>query len=75
MATDLAILDALTDDSIQEIHESYTGFCATTEALLNGAGDLSVGPEFVAHVHVLCKHGLHSLVRDHFLKALEVYSI
>lgn len=71
MATDLAILDALTDDSIQEIHESYTGFCATTEALLNGAGDLSVGPEFVAHVHVLCKHGLHSLVRDHFLKALE----
>ncbi len=43
MATDLAILDALTDDSIQEIHESYTGFCATTEALLNGAGDLSVG--------------------------------
>ncbi|XP_042978465.1 anaphase-promoting complex subunit 2 isoform X2 [Carya illinoinensis] len=67
----LGILDTLRDDSIQEIVESYSGFCATTEALLKGAGDLSVGPDFVAHVHSLCKHGLHSLVRDHFLRALE----
>ena len=69
----LAILDSLTDDSIRQIHDSYTGFCATTATLLTGAGDLSVGPEFIAHVHSLCHHGLHSLVRDHFLKSLEVY--
>ncbi|KAG2707101.1 hypothetical protein I3843_05G120800 [Carya illinoinensis] len=69
----LGILDTLRDDSIQEVVESYSGFCATTEALLKGAGDLSAGPDFVAHVHSLCKHGLHSLVRDHFLRALEVY--
>ncbi|KAG6670702.1 hypothetical protein I3843_Q044300 [Carya illinoinensis] len=67
----LGILDTLRDDSIQEVVESYSGFCATTEALLKGAGDLSAGPDFVAHVHSLCKHGLHSLVRDHFLRALE----
>ncbi|XP_030956395.1 anaphase-promoting complex subunit 2 isoform X1 [Quercus lobata] len=67
----LAILDSLTDDSIRQIHDSYTGFCATTATLLTGAGDLSVGPEFIAHVHSLCHHGLHSLVRDHFLKSLE----
>ncbi|XP_024029437.1 anaphase-promoting complex subunit 2 [Morus notabilis] len=70
-AFNLGILDTLTDDSIQEISGSYDGFCAATEALLNGAGDLSVGSEFVAHVHALCKHGLDSLVRDHFLRALE----
>ncbi|KAM3706769.1 hypothetical protein ACJW31_03G175500 [Castanea mollissima] len=67
----LAILDSLTDDSIRQIHDSYTGFCATTATLLTGAVDLSVGPEFIAHVHSLCHHGLHSPVRDHFLKSLE----
>ncbi|KAF5449594.1 hypothetical protein F2P56_030023 [Juglans regia] len=71
----LGILDTLRDDSIQEIVESYSGFCATTEALLKGAGDLSVGPDFVAHVQSLCKHGLHSLVRDHFLRALEICEV
>ncbi|KAF3954659.1 hypothetical protein CMV_020024 [Castanea mollissima] len=67
----LAILDSLTDDSIRQIHDSYTGFCATTATLLTDAVDLSVGPEFIAHVHSLCHHGLHSPVRDHFLKSLE----
>ncbi|KAI4314137.1 hypothetical protein L6164_027073 [Bauhinia variegata] len=67
----LGVLDALTDDSIQEILESYNGFCVTTQTLLGGAGDLSAGTEFVAHVHSLCKHGLESLVRDHFLRVLE----
>ncbi|KAB1208114.1 Anaphase-promoting complex subunit 2 [Morella rubra] len=71
LVCNLGILDSLSDNSVQEITESYSGFCATTEALLNGAGDLSVGPEFVAHVHGLCQHGLQSLVRDHFLRALQ----
>ncbi|POO03500.1 Anaphase-promoting complex subunit [Trema orientale] len=70
-AFNLGILDSLTDDAIQEIVDSYNGFCAATQVLLHGAGDLSVGSEFVAHVHGLCKHGLDSLVRDHFLRALE----
>ncbi|GLT27368.1 hypothetical protein SLA2020_023730 [Shorea laevis] len=65
------LLDTLSDDSVQEILESYSTFCAATGALLNGSGDLSVGPDFISHVHVLCKHGLHSLVRDHFLRSLE----
>ncbi|KAJ0095798.1 hypothetical protein Patl1_15983 [Pistacia atlantica] len=67
----LGILEKLNDNSIQEIIKSYGGFCTTTESLLNGAGDLSVGPEFVLHVHSLCKHGLQSLVCDHFLLSLE----
>ncbi|KAE8023227.1 hypothetical protein FH972_008953 [Carpinus fangiana] len=71
LVRNLGILDTLSDDSIQEIGGSYNGFCAATEALLNSAGDLSVDPKFVAHVHGLCKHGLRSLVRDHFLRALE----
>ncbi|GMN41892.1 hypothetical protein TIFTF001_011113 [Ficus carica] len=70
-AFNLGLLDTLTDDSLQEIVASYDGFCAATDALLNGAGDLSVGSEFVSHVHGLCKYGLDSLVRDHFLRALE----
>ncbi|GAV73635.1 Cullin domain-containing protein/APC2 domain-containing protein [Cephalotus follicularis] len=66
------ILEALTAESIQQILESYNGFCSTTETLLNGARNLSVGPELVSHVRTLCTHGLHSLVIDHFLRALEV---
>lgn len=71
----LGILDAISDDSIHEILEAYAGFCAATIALLNVAGDHSVKPEFVSHVHSLCKHGLYSLVRDLFLKSLEVFAI
>lgn len=71
-ALNLGLMDTLSDDSIQAIVESYDGLCATTEALLNSEGDLSAGSEFVTHVHGLCKHGLDSLVKDHFLRALEV---
>lgn len=67
----LGILEKLNDESVQEIIESYNGFCATTNSLLNGAGDLSVGKEFVTHVRSLCKHGLQSLAQDHFLRSLE----
>lgn len=67
-----AILDSLTEDSLHEIIGSYNGFCAATQSLLTGNGDLSVGPDFVSHVQALCKHRLHSLVQDHFLRVLEV---
>lgn len=67
----LGILDTLSENSILEIVESYEGFCAATETLLNGAGDLSVGPQLVSNAHSLCKHGLESLLRHHFLGALE----
>ncbi|KAF2299184.1 hypothetical protein GH714_030916 [Hevea brasiliensis] len=67
----IGILDTLSDDLINEILGDYAGFCAATTALLNGAGDISVTPEFVSHVHSLCKHGLGSLVNDYFLKSLE----
>lgn len=71
----LGVLDALSDDSLQEIVDSYNGFCVATQTLLTGAGDLSVGSEFVTHVRGLCKHGLESLVRDHFLRVLEVQKL
>ena len=69
----LEILDSLSDDSIEEILESWSGFCLTTEALLRGNGDLSFGSEFVSHAHTLCNHGLESLVEEHFLRSLEVF--
>lgn len=72
MDPNFAILDDLTGDSIEEIAENWTGFCSTTEALLGGAGDLSLGSKFVSQVCSLCKHGLRSLVQDYFLRSLEV---
>ncbi|MED6200021.1 hypothetical protein PIB30_081268 [Stylosanthes scabra] len=67
----LGILHSLSDDSLYEILHSYDAFCAATQTLLSAADDLSVRADFVARVHSLCKHGLHSLVRDHFLRVLE----
>ncbi|XP_021299696.1 anaphase-promoting complex subunit 2 isoform X1 [Herrania umbratica] len=63
----LGILMSLDDDTVQEILQSYDGFCAAAKSLLNG----SIGHDFVSHVHTLCKHGLHSLARDYFLRSLE----
>ena len=68
----LGILDTLTQDELHEILDSYDAFCNATQSLLGGADDLSYGAQFVSHVHTLCKHGLESLVRDHFLRVLEV---
>ncbi|WCJ22207.1 Anaphase-promoting complex subunit 2 [Euphorbia peplus] len=69
--SNLGILDTLSGQSIHEILEAYTGYCLATEALLTGAADLSVAPQFVSHIHSLCRHGLQTLVSDHFLKSLE----
>jgi anaphase-promoting complex subunit 2 len=67
----LEILETLSDDAIQEITESYDGFFTTVESLIAGTGDSLVEDEFVSHVYCLCKYGLDSLVRDHFLRSLE----
>ncbi|CAL9222463.1 unnamed protein product [Arabidopsis halleri] len=67
----LEILETLSDDAIQEITESYDGFFTTVESLISGTGDSSVEDEFVSQVYCLCKYGLDSLVRDHFLRSLE----
>ena len=68
-------LETLSDDAIWEITECYDGFFTTVESLIAGAGDFSVEKEFVSHVSTLCKYGLDSLVRDHFLTSLEVLQI
>ncbi|EFH59913.1 anaphase-promoting complex/cyclosome 2 [Arabidopsis lyrata subsp. lyrata] len=67
----LEILETLSDDAIQEITESYDGFFSSVESLIAGTGDSFVEDEFVSHVYCLCKYGLDSLVRDHFLRSLE----
>ena len=68
----LETLDSLTSDSIEEILESWNAFCSYTEILLNNDVPLSIGDEFVSHVHSLCNYGLRSLIQDHFLQSLEV---
>ncbi|OVA12205.1 Cullin [Macleaya cordata] len=67
----LGILDSLGDESIDELLKSWEGFRVSTEVLLKDNGDLSVGSDFVSNVHVLCKHGLDSLLQDFFLRSLE----
>ncbi|CAH8338221.1 unnamed protein product [Eruca vesicaria subsp. sativa] len=65
----LGILETLSEDAIVEITENYGGFFDTVESLI--AGDTSVEQELVSHVSTLCKYGLDSLVRDHFLTSLQ----
>uniref|UniRef100_A0A0A0KNJ3 Cullin family profile domain-containing protein n=1 Tax=Cucumis sativus TaxID=3659 RepID=A0A0A0KNJ3_CUCSA len=67
----LGVLDSLSDDGVQEILNTYAQFSAATQALLNGIGRLSLRSEFVSHVQSLCKHGLESLVLNHFLRSLQ----
>lgn len=68
-------LESLSDDSITVISENWNGFCSSSEALLKGSGDLSFSDEFVMRAKNLCKHGLSSLVEQHFLRCIEVCSI
>ncbi|CAM9002041.1 unnamed protein product [Rhodiola kirilowii] len=69
--SNLGALDALDENSVLLILKSWEGFCNCTNSLLAGNGDLSVSSEFVYDVHLLCKHGLDSLVCEHFLRSLE----
>ncbi|KAJ8433259.1 hypothetical protein Cgig2_023211 [Carnegiea gigantea] len=68
----LGALESLSADSIEEILESWNGFCSSTEALLSGDGDVAIGSDFGSQVRSLCSHGLLSLVQDHFFQSLEV---
>ncbi|OMO93261.1 hypothetical protein CCACVL1_06561 [Corchorus capsularis] len=69
----LGILMNFNDDTLQEICQSFSGFCAAVKSLLSDSGDFSVRQDFVTHVQTLCKHGdrLRSLARDYFLRSLE----
>lgn len=69
----LEILDSLSENSIREIGESWSGFCSSAEALLKVKGYLSSSSEFVSHAQILSKHGLESLVQQHFLGLIEVF--
>lgn len=68
---DFAILDSPNEDAIREMVESWNRFCSASEALLGGVGDLSFGSEFVSQAQILCKHGLQSLVQQHFLRSIQ----
>ncbi|GFY88470.1 anaphase-promoting complex/cyclosome 2 [Actinidia rufa] len=68
---DLGALDSLNGDALKEIVESWNGFCFATDALVNGKDDRSHGSKFVSQAHALCKHGLESLVQEHFIGYLE----
>lgn len=67
----LDILDSFDDGSLKQVSESWERFCVATKALLSGGSDLSLGPEFVFHSHVLFTHGLESAVQQHFLGSLQ----
>lgn len=69
--SNLGILDTVDDASLSEILDSWTAFCLNTDALLRDSGDVNVGSEFVSCVRCLCKHGLESLLQDHFFGSLE----
>ncbi|KAK1314639.1 hypothetical protein QJS10_CPA06g00454 [Acorus calamus] len=70
---DPGILESLGDESIEEILHSWNDFCACTESLLRGTGsDSAIESEFASSVKSLCRHGLCSLVSDHFFQVLEV---
>ncbi|XP_068654157.1 anaphase-promoting complex subunit 2 [Aristolochia californica] len=67
----LGILDSLGDHSVNEILDSWSGFCRCTDQLLKGQNILPVESDFVSFVRDLCRYGLDSLVQDHFLLSLE----
>ncbi|KAL5721544.1 anaphase-promoting complex subunit 2 [Ranunculus cassubicifolius] len=67
----LNLLDSISDSSIEDILDSWIGFCTTTDSLLSDKGDLSLGSDFISHVHVLCENRLISIVQDHFFISLQ----
>ncbi|VFQ66479.1 unnamed protein product [Cuscuta campestris] len=67
----LTALESLTGNSSEEIAKSWSEFCSVLEALLGGSGDMSLSSQLVSSVHCLCKHGLVSLVKDHFLHSAQ----
>ncbi|KAJ8547942.1 hypothetical protein K7X08_021178 [Anisodus acutangulus] len=54
-----------------DISENWNSFCSTSESLLKGNGDLSFSTEFIMRAKNLSKHGLASLIEQHFLRPIE----
>ncbi|GAB2242018.1 hypothetical protein Droror1_Dr00018793 [Drosera rotundifolia] len=75
MEFELQNLDSLDADSISQILDCWSVFCSHTESFLAGDGDGrgDLFSEFEESVQSLCKHGMESLVRDHFLTSLELH--
>ncbi|KAJ6794959.1 anaphase-promoting complex subunit 2 [Iris pallida] len=71
MKMEMGIMDSLNEESVGEILESWSGFLACTGTLIKGQGDLSVGRQLGPFVATLCKHGLSSLLHEHFLNSLQ----
>ncbi|XP_031492549.1 anaphase-promoting complex subunit 2 isoform X2 [Nymphaea colorata] len=67
----LGALDNLGSDAINEIAQSWEGFCACLDVLLSGCGGPSVESEFTAYVKVLSRHGFASLIQQYILQAVE----
>jgi hypothetical protein len=52
--------------------DSWARFCDLSDELFGGAGDLSAGPRLAPVVADLCARGLAELLRDQFIRSLEV---
>ncbi|KMZ69241.1 Anaphase-promoting complex subunit 2 [Zostera marina] len=72
---DLSALQSVGDDFIDDILQSWTGFCDCTHFLLHDSTSIDVNPmveiQFASFVHTLCKHNFNGLLQDYFLQALE----
>ncbi|KAG0463213.1 hypothetical protein HPP92_021689 [Vanilla planifolia] len=65
------MLDFVTEESVVEILRCWTSFVSCTEKLICALEDISAASEFSRSVALLCRHGLSSVVEDHFLQYLE----
>ncbi|CAH9134338.1 unnamed protein product [Cuscuta epithymum] len=65
------VLESLVGNSAEEIEKSWSGFCSVSEALLHCSDDISLSSELISNVHCLCKYGLESLIKDHFLHSVQ----
>ncbi|KAG0463217.1 hypothetical protein HPP92_021693 [Vanilla planifolia] len=65
------MLDFVTEESVVEILRCWTSFVSCTEKLICAREDLLAASEFSRSVALLCRHGLSSVVEDHFLQYLE----
>ncbi|KAG0461625.1 hypothetical protein HPP92_021922 [Vanilla planifolia] len=67
-----AMLDFVTEEFFVEILRCWTFFVSCTKKLICAHENLSAASEFRRSIALLCRHGLSSVVEDHFLQHLEV---
>ncbi|CAN6479061.1 unnamed protein product [Victoria cruziana] len=67
----LAAFDRLGNDAIDEIAQSWKGFCACLDVLLSGCGNPSLESEFTTYINVLSRHGFALLIQEYILQAVE----